>query len=247
MVSDDFRETLRIPCCARAERGKFCDEMCFGRFAFFSPLVVDWLLSAQQHTITHCAFNIMSSLLFSSSVAFSRARGGSFCKASSSSSSSSSSPSSSRTTTTTKSVRFDFRSPRRRRTTNKTNKTTTTTYATTSQNDDGNTKNNNDENLMSARELKRKLEELVRCFWVIRILSGVCFSLKESERERKKERKIENERTSMIKRCIQKHHLSDLNLRWCETNTNEWDVCSFFSFLFFSFSLSLFLSLLACG
>ena len=172
----------------------------------------------------------MSSLLFSSSVAFSRA-GGSFCKASSSSSSSSS-PSSS----TTKSVRFDFRSPRRRRTTNE---TTTTTYATTSQNDDGNTKNNSDEN-MSARELKRKLEELVRCFWVIRILSGVCFSLKEKERKRK----IENERTSMIKRCIQKHHLSDLNLRWCETNTNEWDVCSFFSFLFFSFlslSLSFFL------
>ena len=116
------------------------------------------LLRAQQHTITNCAFNIMSSLLFSSSVAFSRA-GGSFCKASSSSSSSSS-PSSSRTTTTTKSVRFDFRSPRRRRTTNE---TTTTTYATTSQNDDGNTKNNSDEN-MSARELKRKLEELVRCF-----------------------------------------------------------------------------------
>ena len=117
------------------------------------------LLRTQRHIITNCAFNIMSSLLFSSIVAFSRA-GGSFCKASSSSSSSSS-PSSSRTTTTTKSVRFDFRSPRRRRTTNE---TTTTTYATTSQNDDGNTKNNNDENLMSARELKRKLEELVRCF-----------------------------------------------------------------------------------
>ena len=112
------------------------------------------LLRTQRHTITNCAFNIMSSLLFSSKVAFSRA-GGSFCKASSSSSSSSS-PSSS----TTKSVRFDFRSPRRRRTTNE---TTTTTYATTSQNDDGNTKNNSDEN-MSARELKRKLEELVRCF-----------------------------------------------------------------------------------
>ena len=184
MISAKLCVFLVAPVCA--ERGKFCDEMCFGRFAFFSPFVVDWLLSAQQHTITHCAFNIMSSLLFSSSVAFSRARGGSFCKASSSSSSSSS-PSSSRTTTTTKSVRFDFRSPRRRRTTNKTNKTTTTTYATTSQNDDGNTKNNNDENLMSARELKRKLEELVRCFWVIRILSGVCFSPKESERERKKE------------------------------------------------------------
>ena len=138
----------------------------------------------------------MPSLLFSSRVAFSRA-GGSFCKASSSSSSSSSSPSA---TTTTKSDRFDFRSPRRRRTTNETNETTTTTtYATTSQNDDGNTKNNDDENLMSARELKRKLEELVRFFSVIRILSGgVCFSLKE----RKKERKIENERTSMIKHAF---------------------------------------------
>ena len=184
----------------------------------------------------------MSSLLFSSSkVALSRA-GGSFCKASSSSSSSYSSPSSSRTTTTTKSVRFDFRSPRRRRTTF-TNKTTTTTYATTSQND-GNTKNNNDENLMSARELKRKLEELVSCFWVIPILGGLFLSERVWKRERKRGKSRTNER-----RWLNDAFKNTIFRIWIcidakRTPTNETFVLSF---LFFSFSLSLFLSLLACG